>query len=455
MQLDLYSSAPTAGQPQPLSRFLTQRKVFIKIDDATEYKRCRVQSNRKGVVMRDLAKGAAINTKKQQLCRPGDFLVAEIDAKVGGYGFVPGELDGAIVSSHYYLFEVDEAQLLPRYLHYLTQSDIIQSQIISQGSTNYAAIRPKEFLAIEIPYVEPGQQREIVARLDAVTQEAEAFNLESTHQATLLTNLRQAILREAVQARLLPQDHTDEPAYALLARIRAEKQRLIKEKVLRAEKPLPPLSKADVPYEVPEGWVWCRLGDVCRFIDYRGKTPTKTTIGIRLITAKNIKLGYLSEEPKEYIAEDAYDSWMTRGLPEIGDVLFTTEAPLGNVAQLSLSQKIALAQRTILLRPFSNWNKELLKFILLSSPVRSLIFAKSSGMTAEGIKSSFLKQIPIPLPPLAEQRRIVAKVAELLAYCTEMEAEMGRAQATASALHAAALREAFTEPAVSAAKAEL
>lgn len=117
---------------EKLGNAITHRKEFITIDNSVEYKRCRVQVNRKGVVLRDSVKGIAINTKKQQVCKEGDFLVAEIDAKVGGYGFVPGELEGAIVSSHYFLFEVDESKLLKDYLAWLIKTDIIQDQITSK-----------------------------------------------------------------------------------------------------------------------------------------------------------------------------------------------------------------------------------------------------------------------------------------------------------------------------------
>src|SRR5690242_17414606 len=95
----------------PLGRVLKHRSEFITIDDTQTYMRCRVQLHAQGIVLRDKVEGAALKTKSQQLCRSGDFLVAEIDAKVGGFGIVPPELDGAIVSSHYFLFEIDEDQL--------------------------------------------------------------------------------------------------------------------------------------------------------------------------------------------------------------------------------------------------------------------------------------------------------------------------------------------------------
>ncbi len=90
-----------------LGEALRHRKGSITIDDTTSYKLCRVKLHRRGVVLRQHLGGAEINTKKQQVCKAGDFLVAEMDAKVGGYGFVPPDLDGAIVSSHYYLFELN------------------------------------------------------------------------------------------------------------------------------------------------------------------------------------------------------------------------------------------------------------------------------------------------------------------------------------------------------------
>src|SRR6266516_2382951 len=103
-----------------------------------------------------------------------------------------------------------------------------------------------------------------------------------------------------------------------------------------------------------EEWQKKTLGDVCRFIDYRGKTPQKTASGLRLITAKNVKMGYLQETPMEFVAPESYEIWMTRGIPKMGDVLFTTEAPLANVAQLDTEEKVVFAQRIIVLQPSAN-----------------------------------------------------------------------------------------------------
>src|SRR5437899_8722836 len=128
----------------PLRNILRQRSEFIEIDDFKTYKRCRVQLHAQGIVERDVVQGVEIKTKKQQICRAGEFLVAEIDAKVGGFGIVPDNLDGSIVSSHYFLFNIDETALNRRFLEFFVRNPTFMEQIKAQGTTNYAAIRPRD-----------------------------------------------------------------------------------------------------------------------------------------------------------------------------------------------------------------------------------------------------------------------------------------------------------------------
>ena len=160
------------------------------------------------------------------------------------------------------------------------------------------------------------------------------------------------------------------------------------------------------------GWVNSTIGAEIRFIDYRGKTPVKTSSGIRLITAKNVKMGYLQEAPMEFIAAASYKGWMTRGIPKKGDVLFTTEAPLANVAQLDMDQKVAFAQRIIIMQPnVARLDSTFLKYLLLSRPVQQRIRIKGTGATVQGIKARLLKTIEISFPKSrTEQEQIVEKL---------------------------------------------
>ena len=140
-------------------------------------------------------------------------------------------------------------------------------------------------------------------------------------------------------------------------------------------------------------------------IDYRGKTPRKTPSGIPLITARVVKGGRI-KTPTEFIAIEDYDSWMRRGVPRRGDVVITTEAPLGEVAQLD-RQRVALAQRLILLRGKSGiLNNRFLNFLIQSAPVQDQLRARASGTTVLGIKQRELRQIGIVLPPIQEQHAI-------------------------------------------------
>ncbi len=146
-----------------------------------------------------------------------------------------------------------------------------------------------------------------------------------------------------------------------------------------------------------------KLGDVLEtLIDYRGKTPKKTSSGIPLITAKIVKGGFI-EEPREFIAESDYESWMKRGFPQVGDVVLTTEAPLGEVAQIKNS-KIALAQRIVTLRGKQGvLSSDYLKFFLKSPIGQARLQERGTGTTVLGIKQSELRQVEIDLPNFITQ----------------------------------------------------
>lgn len=130
--------------------------------------RCRVKLHAQGIELRDKISGALIKTKRQQRCYGDDFLVAEIDAKMGGYGIVPPALEGAVVSSHYFLFNADRTKLDPRYLGYFARSARFASQVKARGTTNYAAIRPTDVLGYSIPLPPLAEQQRLAARLDAI-----------------------------------------------------------------------------------------------------------------------------------------------------------------------------------------------------------------------------------------------------------------------------------------------
>ena len=241
--------------------------------------------------------------------------------------------------------------------------------------------------------------------------------------------LRQKILDLAIHGKLVPQDPNDEPASVLLERIREQKKQMVKEGKLKAkdikndtiifvgednlhyEKFTDGTVKCiedEIPFELPEGWEWCRLNHIYNFIDYRGATPTKITNGIPLITAKNVKSGYIDYTVDDYISEEEFNERQQRGVSKKGDILFTTEAPLGNAALADI-EKFSAGQRLITFQHYGSKN-ELINYVMLmfilSEFFQQQLYVNKTGSTVAGIKAAILKTLWIPVPPYNEQLRI-------------------------------------------------
>lgn len=157
-------------------------------------------------------------------------------------------------------------------------------------------------------------------------------------------------------------------------------------------------------------WKEDRLNNLCEYVDYRGKTPEKVEKGIFLVTAKNIRMGYIDYDvSQEFISEDSYEEVMHRGKPNIGDVLFTTEAPCGMVAQVDRDD-IALAQRVIKYRSKDNnsLNNTYLKYILISDMFQDNLAQKATGGTVKGIKGAVLHEMIIIYPSDIKEQRLIA-----------------------------------------------
>lgn len=279
--------------------------------------------------------------------------------------------------------------------------------------------------------------------LNTLTHSADADELMenwariSDHFDTLFTTeesidqLKQTILQLAVMGKLVPQDPNDEPASVLLERIAEEKAQLIKEKKIKKSQSTDSIIKENCNWTLSEGWVCAELQELCRFIDYRGKNPKKSEYGVRLITAKNIRNGYIKNDPVEFISDELYEQWMIRGLPKKRDILFITEGhTMGYVAQIDLDYLFALAQRTICLQRIGNLSPEYLRIALMSPQFQLMVKDNETGSAAGGIKASKLKRLPIPIPTEREQKNIVERVDCLLAICEQLKLRLKGSQTT-------------------------
>jgi len=179
-----------------LGNLIKHRIGFISIDDFHNYKLCRVQTKVQGVVLREEKQGFEIKTKKQQFCKTDDLIFAEMDARFGGYGIIPAELDGAIVSSHYFLYEINHSELEKKYLEYCLTQPWFLAQVEAKGSTNYAAIRPYQVLEYEIPLPPLAEQKRIVEKIESVQKRIEQIRKVRAEQEKEINNLKYSIFEK-------------------------------------------------------------------------------------------------------------------------------------------------------------------------------------------------------------------------------------------------------------------
>ena len=263
--------------------------------------------------------------------------------------------------------------------------------------------------------------------------------------------VRQTILNLAVRGKLVEQDQTDEPASELLKRI-AEKRVAL----LDADYPNPSEAKTQkkkqgqqrLPDDLPEilpGWSWATLQQCSLMvIDCKNKTAPYSASGIKLVRTTNVRDGELNSNDQKFVTEATYDAWSLRAKPEPGDILITREAPMGEVCIIPEDERICLGQRMMLARLVPKTiDVRFMLYSLRDPDLMERVQDKPLGMTVQHLRVGGVETLLVPLPPLAEQHRIVAKVNELLALCGQLETALTTADATRARLLEALLHEAL------------
>jgi type I restriction enzyme S subunit len=377
-----------------LGEVLRHRKEFIIIDDLTNYKRPRVQLHVHGIVLRDEVLGALIKTKTQQVCHAGEFLVAEIDAKVGGFGIVPEALQDSIVSSHYFLFVIDESKLDRRFLDFFIRTPAFRDQVEAQGSTNYAAIRPAHVLGYEIPLPPLAEQRRVVARIEELATQIHESRILRNQAAEETEKLMAGEERRIWPDAALVGAPTLASVCTSLARGKQSEQGesdhfLIKTQHVQQDRYLPTLIrlaphtaakvKAEAIVQDGDTLIACSaagcLGRVARFRDEGKTTSTDTHVAVARANADVVHSDYLY----------AY----LRG---------------------------AQGQHQLRSRERGDWQREKISFRLTE------------------LNLNDLRKVPIPVPPFSEQRRIVAELNALQAEVDALRRLQGETAAELDAL---------------------
>ena len=266
-------------------------------------------------------------------------------------------------------------------------------------------------IKVLIPLPPLAEQKRIVAKIEELMPLIDRYDKAWTQleeiQKKFPGDLKKSILQQAIQGKLVPQIPAEGTGEELFRKLKKHHAHIKKCK--------DELNFSSMDFDIPENWCFVELNQIFDFVDYRGKTPHKINEGVFLITASNIKDGYMDYTRKEYISIQEYKERQSRGITKFGNLLFTTEAPMGNAAICDLDV-CSCGQRIITFKEYdiNTVIPKLFMFFILSPAFQQQLLDNCTGTTAKGIKADKLKHFLIPLPPLAEQKRIVAKIEELL-----------------------------------------
>jgi len=417
--------------------FLKRIKRPVNLVDDQDYKLVTIKMNHNGVVLREIKKGALIKSKMYEV-KKDDFILSGIDARNGAFGIVPPELDGAIVTNDFWYFEIDESIISKRLFLELTATAWFDEicKRGSDGTTQRIRLQKDKFFNQTVLLPEVHEQESLLEKILSFKKRQSHLFSEIQTQKQLISELKQSILQEAIQGKLTAawrkQHPGVEPASELLKRIKAQKAQLIRDKKIRKEKPLPPISEDEIPFELPEGWVWCRFQDL---VSYRkGKKPSvlvkeqSQKYNIPYIDIEAFEKGVLKQytnDPKAVISatSNILLVWDGSRMGLVGKGIFGAVG--STLVKIDLFQIDFNFLYYLLSSKFKYFN---------SNP-------KQAGLPH--MNGSLLDKMLIGLPPLLEQKAIVDKIEILFEKVESLEQEIAQSEQHANMLMQAVLKEAF------------
>ncbi len=381
--------------------------------------------------------------------KKGQFIYGRQNLHKGAFGIIPDELDGFDSSADIPAFDVDNACYPEWIFYYFKQGNFyLNLETLAKG-VGSKRIHPEQLFELYIPLPTKEEQREILDKVKDFEDNHRIVSEEINTQLTLLTALRQSILTEAIQGQLTAQWRKDNPnqehASELLKRIATEKAQLIKEKKIGKEKPLPAIKEEEAPFEAPEGWVWCRLGDIVQV--GTGSTPSKANPAFysgNVPWYTSSATGDLfAKPPEQFISELALKETNCKVFPagSLIVAMYGQGKTRGQVSELVLAGATNQALAAMVFFETSNPSKSYVKYYFrkIYHEIREL----AEGGAQPNLNVLKIKSTLIPLPPLPEQHAIVQKVNTLMAYCDELEQQVKQSKADLDLLMQAVLSEVF------------
>lgn len=439
---------------------LTRYKEAETVKDEVTYKQVTIGTNYKGVRLRGTKQGTEIGTKNQWLVKAGQFILSRIDARNSAFGIIPDDLEGALVTNDFMAYEVNEDEVDRDFFNVFLQSPQFLEACIkaSRGNTNRKRVQEEFFLNYEVNLPDIDHQRLLIQKIERAKAAMALAEGEIAHQKSLLAKLKQAIQQEAIQGKLTEDwraaNPDAEPTSQLLKCIQVEKARLIAKKKLRKEKALPKITAEEIPFEIPEGWEWCRFGEIVRAYEAGSsfKCEDREVTGNEwgVIKTSAVTSGTFLERESKFFRREPPDD--TSAKVEIGDLIFCRASGSKGLAGMcaivrECSRNLLLSDKTIRVPLMGNISQEYVALHNDSAQAKdyfnSLGMGKSTTMNNVTRRDLFLK--PFPLPPLAEQAAIVERVEALMATCRALEAEIEQSRTHAAHLLQAVLKEAFAK----------
>ena len=352
----------------------------------------------------------------------GSLLIAMYGATIGKLGIltIPATTNQACCAC--VAFQEIETKFLFYYL--LSERDNLRKRGDGGAQPN---ISREKIIAYLLPLPPLAEQKRIVEKLEEILPLIDEYGkneeILSKMNQKLPKQIRQSILQYAVQGKLVAQDPSDEPASELLKRIKTEKEQLMKDGKIKKEKPLQPITQDEIPYDLPQGWQWVRLQDICTKIvdgDHNPPTGNPTPTEYLMLSASNINNNKIVElEKARYLTEQAYKNIAQRTNLQYNDILFTIVGTLGRSCIYRDNLNLCF-QRSVAVLTTLVFN-EYLKYTLDSPYIQIFMTKNATGTAQKGFYLNQVAKLLIPLPPLAEQKRIVAKIEELLNLVNKLE----------------------------------
>lgn len=275
-----------------------------------------------------------------------------------------------------------------------------------------------------IPLPPLAEQKRIVAKIEEllpyIDRYEQAWSKLEQFNNRFPEDMKKSLLQYAIQGKLVEQRPEEGTAEELFARIQEEKQRLIAEKKIKKEKPLPEITEDEKPFDIPESWKWVRFSDIIDVRDGTHDTPKYVLKGIPLVTSKNLVSGKIDFDTAKLISEEDAATINMRSEVNTGDILFAMIGTIGNPVLVKKDREFCI-KNMALFKPIDNHLFDMSYLLLFLQKEQEQMKKSASGGVQSFVSLKFLRNYLLPLPPLAEQKRIVEKLEQLLSLCKRLK----------------------------------